>query len=241
MAGFTGPISLIGSVILQNVEELAGITLAQLVNPGNPVIYSIGSTVANMKSGNFITGSPEMMLIHLAGIQMANDFYHLPSRSMCGMTDSKTIDYQAGFETMQNLMLGVMSGAHMVFECLGVLDAIMATSYEKLIIDLEIIRRVIRIRKGIDIENKDRALKIIQEIDHGGNYLTHADTLAHFRDLWLPSISDWEPYEIWKENGSEDIALKANRTYKEILANAPEMVIDLEVDKELKRYIAKVT
>jgi trimethylamine--corrinoid protein Co-methyltransferase len=156
MAGFSSPISLIGTAILQNAEILAGITLTQLVNPGNPVVYSNGSTVGNMKSGNFISASPEMMLIHLAGLQMSLDYYHIPARSMCGMTDAKSIDCQAGFETMQNLLMGALGGAHMVFECLGVLDAIMTTSYEKLMVDLEIVSRVMRLQEGIDTSDKEQ-------------------------------------------------------------------------------------
>jgi trimethylamine--corrinoid protein Co-methyltransferase len=240
LAGFSGPISLFGTVTLQNAEELAGIVLAQLVNPGNPVIYSIGSTVADMKNGSFVTGSPEMMLIHTAALQMVLDFYKLPTRSMCGMTDSKIIDYQAGAETMQNLMVGVLSGAHIVFECLGVLDAIMTTSYEKLIIDLEMVSRVIRIRNGIDSSQKDRDLKVIQEIAQSGDYITHPDTLARFREQWRPSMSTWESYENWQASGAEDVAMKASRKYKEILAAAPQSLIDPEVDKALNDYIQSV-
>jgi len=237
MAGFSGPISLIGTAILQNAEVLAGITLTQLVNPGNPVVYSTGSSVANMKNGNFISASPEMMLIHLAGMQMSLDHYHLPARSMCGMTDSKLIDCQAGYETMQNLMVGALGGAHMVFECLGVLDAIMTTSYEKLVIDLEIAGRVIRLREGMETSDKEQAVKVIQEMGHQGNYITHPDTLTQFRGRWLPTLSDWETYENWVETGSEDVTVRANRKYKEILQNAPETLIDPEVDKALSEYI----
>jgi len=240
MAGFSGPISLIGTVTQQNAEILAGIILAQLVNPGNPVIYSNGSAVANMKNGKFVTGSPEMMLIQLAGLQMTLDYYHLPSRSMCGMTDSKTIDYQAGCETIQSLMLGVLGGAHWIFESLGVLDAIMTTSYEKLMIDLEIVNRVIRIREGMDTSAKDRALKVIQEVGHEGAYITHTDTLNHFRERWLPSLSDWNTFEDWEKAGSEDIAVRANKQYKEILEKAPESLIEPEVDKTLTNYIKRV-
>ncbi len=239
MAGFSGPISLIGTAIQQNSEILAGIILAQLVNPGNPVVYSNGSTVANMKNGNFTTGSPEMMLVHMAGMQMSLDYYHLPTRSMCGMTDSKIIDCQAGYETMQNLMLGVLGGAHMVFECLGVLDTIMTTSYEKLMIDLEILSRVMRIREGLDTTGKEQALKIIQEIGHEPNHITHLDTLEHCRDRWLPPLSEWGPYENWQQAGSEDVAVRANRKYKEILANAPDTLIDPEVDNELHDYMQR--
>ncbi|MCK4988582.1 MAG: trimethylamine methyltransferase family protein, partial [Desulfobacterales bacterium] len=237
MAGFSGPINLIGTAILHNVEVLAGIALAQLVNPGNPVAYSIGSTVANMKIGNFITGSPEMMLIHLAAMQMGLEYYRLPTRSMCGMTDSKIIDCQAGYETMQNLMAGILGGAHMIFECLGVLDAIMTTSYEKLMIDLEIISRVMRIQKGLDATDKEKALESIQKIGHESGYISHTDTLTNFRKRWQPTLSEWGTYEDWQASGSQDVAARANRQYKEILKKAPQSLIDPEVDKALQAYI----
>jgi trimethylamine--corrinoid protein Co-methyltransferase len=241
MAGFSGPISLFGTTILHNAEVLAGITLAQLVNPGNPVVYSIGSTVANMKNGNFITGSPEMMLIHLAALQMGLEYYRLPTRSMCGMTDSKIIDCQAGYETMQNLMTGILGGAHMIFECLGVLDAIMTTSYEKLMIDLEIIGRVLRIQRGIDTSGKEQALESIQKIGHKSAYIDHADTLANFRHRWRPALSEWGTYEDWQASGALDVGVRANRLYKEILKKAPQSLIDPEVDKALRAYIRHAT
>jgi trimethylamine--corrinoid protein Co-methyltransferase len=237
MGGLSGPISLIGTVIQQNTEILAGIILAQLENPGNPVVYSNSSAVADMRNGNFTTGSPEMMLVHIAGMQMSLDYYHLPTRSMCGMTDSKIIDYQAGYETMQNLLMAALGGAHMAFECIGVLDSIMTTSYEKVVIDLELLSRIMRIRKGMDTSSKEQALNVIQEIGHETIHITHPDTLAHFRERWLPELSNWETYESWQETGSADVAASANAKYKEILENAPNTLIDPEVDKALQDYI----
>jgi len=124
-----------------------------------------------------------------------------------------------------------------VFECLGVLDAIMTTSYEKLVIDLEIAGRVIRLREGMETSDKEQAVKVIQEMGHQGNYITHPDTLTQFRGRWLPTLSDWETYENWVQAGSEDVTVRANRKYKEILQNAPETLIDPEVDKALSEYI----
>jgi trimethylamine--corrinoid protein Co-methyltransferase len=237
MGGLSGPISLMGTVIQQNTEILAGIILTQLVNPGNPVVYSNSSAIADMRNGNFTTGSPEMMLVHIAGMQMSLDYYHLPTRSMCGMTDSKIIDYQAGYETMQSLLMDALGGVHMIFNCIGVLDSLMTTSYEKVVIDLELLSRVMRIREGMDTSVKKQALNVIQEIGHEAIHITHSDTLAHFRERWLPELSSWETYEGWQEAGSADVAAKANRKYKEILANAPETLIDPEVDKALRDYI----
>jgi len=237
MAGFSGPMSPIGTVILQNTEIVAGMILAQLVNPGNPTVYSNGATMANMRSGNFTTGSPDTALMHLAGQQMGRDYYRIPVRSMSGMTDAKTINCQAGFETMQGLLTAVLGGAHMIFECLGALDTLMTTSYEKLMIDLEIVSRVMHLREGLDTATISQAVKTIQELEHKGEYIMHPDTLAECRNQWLPTLSDWEIHENWQGEGAEDIALKANRMYKEILAGAPEILIDPDVDKALKTYM----
>ncbi|KUO50150.1 MAG: trimethylamine--corrinoid methyltransferase [Desulfitibacter sp. BRH_c19] len=239
MAGVSGPINLFGTAVLTNVEILAGIVLTQLINPGNPVVYSTASNVANMKRASFCGGSPETMLMNIANLQMGLEFYQLPVRTMCGITDAKTINCQAGYETLQSLIMAMLGGAHMVVQCLGVLDTLMTTSYEKFIIDEELIRRVICISKGIDTSEQALSLELIQEVGHNGSYLTHKDTFDHFRDRWLPTMSDWESYEGWKKNGSEDIEIIANRKYREILKNAPETLIDDELDKDLKTYINK--
>ncbi len=240
MAGLSGPIHLIGTSVLHNVEVLAGIILAQLINPENPVVYGAISTVAGMRKANFITGSPETMLINIANLQMGLNFYHLPTRALCGMTDAKTIDCQAGYETMQNMMMGMLGGAQIIGECLGVLDSIMTTSYEKIIIDLEILSRIVRIWKGIDTSDKALSVDIIQEVGHDGTYLTHPSTFEYCRDGWLPTVSDWELYEDWEKQGSKDVVTQANKKYKEILMNAPESLIDLDTDKDLKAYMSKV-
>lgn len=240
LAGVSGPISLLGTVVQQNTEILAAIVLVQLINPGNPIVYSPSSTAANMRSGGYITGPPEASLINTANLQMALDLYSLPTRTMCGMTDSKTIDYQAGYETMQNLMMGMLSGAHIIHQCLGVLDSIMCTSYEKFIIDEELLSRVMRISKGIDTSEDALSVDVIQEVSHKGEYLTHDSTFQHFSDFWQPTVSVWDSYGEWEEKGSEDIVVKANRRFKEILKSCPDSLIDPALDNDLKTYMEKV-
>ncbi|WP_148136734.1 trimethylamine methyltransferase family protein [Candidatus Formimonas warabiya] len=237
MAGVSGPISLLGTAVLQNVELLAGITLTQLVNPGTPVVYATASTVGYMKTASYAAGSPEAMLINTPNIQMGLDFYHLPTRTMCGINHAKVLDCQAGYETMMSLMMGLMSGAHIFVQCLGVLDAIMTTSYEKIIIDEELIRRVKRIRQGVDTSDKALAVDVIQEVGYNGTYLTHESTFESFRNIWLPTVSNWESYQDWRAEGGEDVTVRAHRRYKEILAKAPESLLDPEVEKALRRYL----
>jgi trimethylamine--corrinoid protein Co-methyltransferase len=115
----------------------------------------------------------------------------------------------------------------------------MTTSYEKLVIDLEIVSRVMRLREGMDTTDKEQTVNLIQEIGHQGSYITHLNTLTHFRERWLPGLSDWESYASWQEKGSEDVAIKANRKFKEILQSTPQTLIDPEVDQALNDYIRR--
>lgn len=239
MAGVSGPISLLGTAVLQNTEILAGLVLMQCVNPGTPVVYATASTSGYMKTASYAAGAPEAMLINTANLQMGLDFYHLPTRTMCGITHSKAVDAQAGYETMQSILLGCLSGAHMAVQCLGVLDAIMTTSYEKFIIDEELIRRVRRISQGIDTSDEALAVDVIQEIGQDGSYLTHMSTFKQFRKTWLPSVSDWESFTDWQKNGSEDVVTRANRKFKKILSEAPSSLLDPQVEQQLRAYMEK--
>ncbi|SMC98223.1 trimethylamine---corrinoid protein Co-methyltransferase [Desulfocicer vacuolatum DSM 3385] len=240
LAGITAPMSVFGSIVQQNTEVLAGNALIQLINPGCPMVYCPASTVADMRTAICIYAPPEQFLINSACLQMAIDFYKVPTRIMAGMTDSKEVDIQAGYDTMQNMMMGLMSGGHMIEQVFGVLDAIMTISYEKFIIDEEMMRRVIRICEGVDTSDSEISLDVMKEVGPGGSYLSHADTFKRFKSQWLPTVSCWTSYDKWESTGKESIMARANKKYKEILAARPEMMISKDLDKDLKKFLEKV-
>jgi len=240
LAGITSPMSLFGSIVQQNTEVLAGNALVQLITPGCPMVYCPASTVADMRTAICIYAPPEQFLINSSCLQMAIDFYKVPTRIMAGMTDSKEVDIQAGYETMQNMMIGLMSGGHMIEQVFGVLDAIMTISYEKFIIDEEMMSRVIRICEGVDTSDSAMSIDVMKEVGPGGSYLAHADTFKRFKSQWLPTISCWESYDKWESTGKESVMAKANRKYKEILASRPEMMISTDLDKDLKAFLERV-
>lgn len=240
LSGITSPMSLFGAIVQQNTEVLAGNTLVQLINPGGPMVYCPASTMADMRTAICIYAPPEQFLINSTCLQMAIDFYKVPTRIMAGMTDSKEVDIQAGYDTMQNMMMGLMSGGHMIEQVFGVLDAIMTISYEKFIIDEEMMRRVIRICEGVDTSDSEMSLDVMKEVGPGGSYLAHPDTFKRFKSQWLPTVSCWTSYDKWESTGKESIMTRANRKYKEILASRPEMMISKDLDKDLKNFLEKV-
>ena len=237
MGGVTGPLNLMGIALQQNAELLAGTTYVQLIRPGCPVVWCPSSTVAWLKTANYNTGTPEGMLPNIAGFQMAKDFYHVPTRSMAGLTDSKEVDCQAGYETMQNLMIAMLGGAQIIYEALGVLDGITTTSYEKIIIDEELYSRARRIFQGVDTSSEQLSLDTIQEIGCEGEYLSHVSTLNNFRDMWQPKVSNWDTHDEWQLSGSEKVVMKANKIWKERVKTAPETLLEPDVHKDLKAYV----
>ena len=138
---------------------------------------------------------------------------------------------------MQNLMLAMLGGAQIIYEALGVLDNILTTSYEKIIIDEELYQRNARIHMGMDLSDLALPLKLIHEIGGGGEYLTHEHTLRNFRMMWSPTVSNWENYNEWENSGFEDAAIAANKVWKERLLNAPDTYLAPEVDKDLTAFI----
>lgn len=78
MAGASSPISIAGALVTHNAEVLAGIILAQMTNPGTPVIYGSSSTTFDMRHGSAVVGVPEMAMISAGAAELAN-FYGLPS------------------------------------------------------------------------------------------------------------------------------------------------------------------
>lgn len=239
MAGVTGPVSLWGTIVQQNAEILAGAALTYLVNPETPIVYCPASTTADMRYANAAFAAPEQFLINTPGLQLAIDRYRLPTRIMAGMTASKTEDIQAGAETMMNMLIGLLSGGHIVLQSFGVLDSIMTTSYEKFVIDEELFSSALRFCRGVDTTDSDAALQAIQDVGSKDSFLMHPTTMRQYKNHWRPinNLASWENYETWKKKGREDILVRANRKWKDILANSPDSMIDAELDKMLQDYL----
>jgi trimethylamine--corrinoid protein Co-methyltransferase len=239
MAGVTGPMNLWQTIVQQNAEILAGAALTYLIHPEAPIVYCPASTTADMRYANVAYAAPEQFLINAPGLQLAIDRYRLPTRILAGMTASKREDIQAGAETMMNMLLGVLSGGHIVLQSFGVLDSIMTTSYEKFVIDEELFSGVMRFCQGVEPSDADSTLGILGDVGPKGSFLMHPDTMRQYKNHWRPihNLASWENYESWRKKGQEDILARANRKWKEVLAECPERMIDSELDKSLQDFL----
>jgi trimethylamine--corrinoid protein Co-methyltransferase len=235
IAGTTAPVTLAGLVAQENAAILAHITLAQIFRPGTPVLYGTVSTTANMRYGTVTLGSPETGLITAASAQMAR-YYGLPIRSVGGATESKREDLQAGFERMGTLLPAVLAGVNLI-TCAGTLDSTMLESHALLMLDDEICGAVVRLARGIEVNDESLALDLIKKVGYSGNYITAKETNKLFRkELFIPTMFSREPYETWKDEGSKlAIDLARERTL-DILTKHQPREVDPAIEKELDEF-----
>jgi len=238
LAGSSAPVTLAGLVALQNAEVLAGIALSQIVSPGAPVVYGSASAITDMRRAGLAVGAPETALIAAATAQMAR-YYNLPSRCGGGLTDSKLPDFQAGAESMMNLLFAVCCGANFVLHAAGILEHYMAVSYEKLLVDNELIGVAKRLRKGFSVDEESVAESLICQVGPGGEFLTTDHTFAHFRnDMFFPDLADRHPYELWHESGEHTMVDRGAKRWQEILASFEPPMPGSDQVREIHQYIA---
>jgi len=219
LCGATSPVTLAGNLVIQTVDSLMGVMLAQIVNPGTPTIFGSVATNTDLRSLSYLAGSIEMGLINAAGAQMAQ-FYQLPFYSTGGMTDSKALDSQSGYESSLTNLLCALAGANFIHDAAGLMEFAMTVSYEKFVIDNEILGMVMRAVKGIRVDDDTLAFDLIKQVGPGGNFVTAKHTRRYMRsEHYQPSLSDRESREDWESKGKRVTWEKASEIVKQIMAN----------------------
>jgi trimethylamine--corrinoid protein Co-methyltransferase len=228
LCGATSPVTLAANLVVQTVDSLLGVILTQAVNPGTPVIFGSVATNTDLRDYKYIAGSVEMGLLNAAGAQMAR-FYKLPYYATGGMTDSKTLDAQSGYESAITNLLCALSGSNFIHDSAGLMEFAMTACYEKYVIDNEILGMVMRAVEGIRVDDETLAYGLIKEMGPGGNFVTARHTRQFMRkEHYQPTLSDRSFREKWEAAGSKTTWEKAAEKVKTILespaASLPEPV-----------------
>ncbi len=196
MAGFTSPLTVADTVLNNNIEIVAGIVLAQLINPGTPVIYGNTSTATDMKSFTLASGGPECALIAVGASQMA-EHYNVPLRCLGGLNDAKELDFQCGAEAATNMFFNLNNKTSLTLHGLGVMESFMSACYEKWVLDEELVRRIYRMQQGPGVSSP-QIVDTMGAKGSRGNYINDDDTLENFREeLHIPQIFDRSSYEVY--------------------------------------------
>ena len=237
--GATSPILPAGHISVQNACFLAGLVLTQLVNPGAPVVYGGGGSQLDMRSGSYYCGSPETLAAIRATAAMAK-FYNLPVRSGGGLNDAHGLDFQAGAQSAMTLMCTLQAGIDFVLHACGILASYMAMSYEKFIVDEELILGIRKMAAPIAVNDDTIDLETIREVGACGEYLTHGRTLAFCRKAFMPTrVMNRLAFDPWQAQGAPDIYAQAGKVVEERLEIYRKPDLASGIEKDLRRFCSR--
>jgi trimethylamine--corrinoid protein Co-methyltransferase len=220
ISGATAPVTLAGSLVLANAEALSGLTIAQLLEPGRPIVFNLGfSHTFDMKVAETLTGSPEGGLLGAAGGAIAR-FHHLPSASWMS-TESKIPDAQAAYEKTLLGLLHALGGVNLIWG-IGNLESTLTVSPEQAVIDDEIVAGILRAWKGIRVDEEGMAVSVIKELGQKGNHLSSDHTFKHFREeLWMTDLLSRERFSLWEKGGRKGLTRRAEERVQNLLRTSP--------------------
>jgi trimethylamine--corrinoid protein Co-methyltransferase len=238
LMGAMSPVSIPAALAQNTAEALAGIALTQLVRPGCPVV--LGSFLSNtdMQSGSPSFGTPESAIGLLCTGQIARRL-SLPWRSGGGgLTSSQTVDAQSAYEALMTMFPTMLAGANYVMHSAGWLESGLVSSYEKFVVDIELLRMLEETFSPLEVDEASLAFGAHEEVGQGGHFLGAAHTLERFREcFYRPLLSSTENFERWSRNGGKDAAARASEIWRRALDEYEEPEMEPDLRDELRAYV----
>jgi trimethylamine--corrinoid protein Co-methyltransferase len=238
LMGAMTPVSLPAAMAQQNAEALFGVVLTQLVRPGAPVMYGAFTSNVDMRSGAPAFGTPENTKANVIAGQLARR-YGLPYRTS-NANASNAVDLQAAYETSMATWGAVMGGANLIYHAAGWLEGGLTASYEKLILDVEILQNMVEFLRPLKWDSDELGFDAIRDVPAGGHFFGAAHTMARYeKAFYQPMLSDWRGYENWALAGAKEANDRATDLWQQALAEYEEPPMDPAIREELEAYVAQ--
>ena len=200
LAGAMAPVTVAGALVLQNAEALAGMAYTQVVRPGAPVIYGGFTSNVDMRSGSPAFGTPEYWQACLVGGQLARR-YGVPYRSS-NVNASNSVDSQSATESAIAVWGAVMGGVNLLLHGAGWLEGGLLTSFEKMVIDADLLNMVTAMLQPITVDDAALAVEAIAEVGPAGHFFGTRHTQDRYAtEHFAPMVSSWTNFEMWDEGG----------------------------------------
>jgi len=237
VAGAMSPVTGAAVAAQSLAEGLCGMALAQLTRPGAPVIYGNFVSSMSMQSGAPTFGTPEASMVLNIGASLARRL-GVPFRSAGGFTASKVPDAQAAYEAANTLQQGLIAGVNFMLHTAGWLEGGLAMGYEKFVMDADQANMLAVYAGGIDMSENGQALDALREVGPGQHFLGCAHTQANFKSaFYRPKIADNNSFEQWTEDGAQTAEMRAEKLYKQLLADYQAPALEPEIDESLMNFI----
>ncbi|MEO0999250.1 MAG: trimethylamine methyltransferase family protein [Pseudomonadota bacterium] len=240
LAGAMAPVTMAGAVTQSIAEGLAAIALLQEVRPGVPCVLGTFTSNVDMKSGAPAFGTPEYVRATQMTGQMARH-YGLPLRASNACA-ANAPDAQAMWESLMSLWAAVTAGVNVVYHAAGWLEGGLIASYEKFVMDCEVLQQIERYFEPVltNFDPETLAVEAIREVGPTGHFFGAEHTQERYQTaFYAPFLSDWRNYEAWASAGGVWTSDRANATWKAVLAEYEPPAIDPAIAEELGAFVAR--
>jgi len=234
-AGATAPAPLAGALVQTFAETLACLAVVDCVRPGTPMNFGMWPFISDLRTGSFSGGSGEEALVIAATAQLVNH-YGLISSVPTGMTDSKTMDAQAGYEKGITTLAAVLAGGNSVSTYPGIVGSLMAQSFEGMVIDNDMMGMALRLLRGIEVTDETLAVEDIERAVFGeGHFLGRPQTLELMQSEYLyPEVGDRRTPNEWEVAGHPTSYVLAHEKVNAILSSHYPEYIDPKADAAIR-------
>ena len=237
MAGANAPATLAGALAQGLAEGLAGLAIAQLKQPGTPVISGGSITIMDMAATVYAYGAPELSLMEAAYADILR-WLGLPFFTIAGAGDAKVFDQQAACEATYSLLMAGLYGGHLTHD-VGYLESGLTGSLDMLVASDEIIGMVKRLVRGISVNEESLATSVVDAVGPGGHFMDQDHTLKHFRqEFWFPKLMDRRRWDVWQGAGELTLGDRTRARVREILRSHRPEPLPAAVLEELHQIVA---
>jgi trimethylamine--corrinoid protein Co-methyltransferase len=238
LMGAMAPVSLAAALAQQNAEALFGIVLAQLINPGTPVVYGAFTSNVDMRSGAPAFGTPENAKANVASGQLARR-YRLPYRTS-NASASNAADAQGAYETQMSLWGAILGHGNLLYHAAGWQEGGLTASFEKLVLDVEMLQMMIEFLKPIVVNEAELGLEAIRRVPTGGHFFGDPHTMERYEHaFYQPLVSNWQNYENWQLAGGKDATQRSTDIWKRALREYETPAMDPAIREELDAYVER--
>jgi trimethylamine---corrinoid protein Co-methyltransferase len=237
LMGLIAPVTIVGATVFHTVDVLAGITMAQVIKPGAPVLFGGAPATFHMKIASAPMAAIEALRLDVAYIAVAKAL-GLPCQSYMALSDGKILDAQAGAETFGSALLAALAGVNSVSGP-GMLDFLLVFSLPKLVFDDEMCAQALQFVREVQPAEDLPVSALIDQLMADQHLIMAEHTMAHWpSELYLPStIVDRDNREAWLRLGGKDTYQRACDEVERRLASYRQPATDPAIDAELRSII----
>ena len=237
LMGLIAPVTLDGALVFHCIDVLTGITMAQIVRPGAPVLFGGAPATFHMKAASSPMAAIEALHLDVAYIAIAKHL-GLPCQAYMALTDGKFLDAQAGAETFGSALLAALAGVNSVSGP-GMLDFVLTFSLPKLLFDNEMCGQALHFIREIEPREDLPTTELVRALMAEDHLITAPHTMKHWpQELYLTDpIVDRENRENWEKTGSKELYERACEGVEKRLACYVPIETDPALDGELRRLV----